>query len=168
MVETVLDGIRLLANILLLATILNGGGFLDQTLLLLYTDRSQYFYNPCEIGTWDCISLTSLSLRSVLVEKLEKLYYGVLVTLRVEHDEPRQLRLRFTYLGGGVAVEGRLELGDRRGDLQALGKNLALALKSDVLGPLHHARKVALGLDVLADTEVAGALLEKRVLVTPN
>jgi hypothetical protein len=40
-----------------------------------------------------------------------------------------------------------------------------LALKSDVLGPFYHAREVALGLDVLADTEVARALLDQRVLV---
>ncbi len=57
-----------------------------------------------------------------------------------------------------------MELGERRGDLQALGKDLALALKADVLGPLYHARKVAPGLDVLADTEVAGALLDEGVL----
>ena len=68
-------------------------------------------------------------------------------------------------LGSGVLVEDVLELGDRRGDLEAEVENLLLALETDVLGPLHHARQVALGLDVLADTEVAGPLLDERVLV---
>jgi hypothetical protein len=72
------------------------------------------------------------------------------------------------YLSSGVTVECRLELGDRRGNLQALGEDLALALKTDVLGPLHHAREVTLGLDVLANAEVAGALLDEGVLVAHN
>jgi len=35
---------------------------------------------------------------------------------------------------------------------------------SDILRPFHHAGKVTSGLDILADTEVSGPLLEKRVL----
>lgn len=54
--------------------------------------------------------LLSLSLRSVLVEQLEG-------------------------LGGGVAVEGVLELGDRRRHLQTHVQDLLLALESDVLWP---------------------------------
>jgi hypothetical protein len=115
-VETVLDGIGLLADILLLLARLNGGSLLVETLLLL-----------------------NLGLGAVLVEELEG-------------------------LGGGVAVEDVLELGDGRGDLQAKVEDLLLALKADILGPLHHARQVAAGLDVLADTEVARALLDERVL----
>jgi len=57
-----------------------------------------------------------------------------------------------------------LELGNRRGDLQTEVEDLLLALETDVRRPPDHATKVALGLDVLADTEVLGALLEERVL----
>ena len=57
-----------------------------------------------------------------------------------------------------------LELGERRRNLQTQLKDLLLALKTDVLGPLDHAGDIALGLDVLANTEVTGALLEERVL----
>jgi hypothetical protein len=57
-----------------------------------------------------------------------------------------------------------LELGNRRWDLQAEVEDLLLALETDVCGPSHHAREVALGLDVLTDTVVLGALLDERVL----
>lgn len=87
----------------------------------------------------ETLLLLDLSLRAVLVEELES-------------------------LGGGVLVEDVLELGQGRGNLQADLEDLLLALKTDVLGPLHHAGDIALGLDVLADTEVAGALLKERVL----
>ena len=115
-VETVLDNVGLLADILLLLALLDGGSLLEETLLLL-----------------------GLGLGAVLVEELES-------------------------LGGGVLVKNLLELGDRRGDLQSELKDLLLALETDILGPLHHARQVALGLDVLADTVVPGALLKERVL----
>ena len=115
-VETILDSIRLLADILLLLALLNGGSLLKETLLLL-----------------------GLGLRTVLVQELES-------------------------LGGGVAVENVLELGDRRRHLEAHVDDLALALKADILGPLHHTGEVATGLDVLADAEVARLLLEERVL----
>jgi len=88
----------------------------------------------------ETLLLLGLGLRPVLVEELES-------------------------LGSGVLVENLLELGDRRGDLQAQVEDLLLALEADILRPLHHAREVALGLDVLADTEVARALLDKRVLL---
>jgi len=115
-VETVLDGVGLLGDILLLLALLDGGSLLQETLLLL-----------------------DLGLRAVLVEELES-------------------------LGGGVAVKDVLELGQRGGDLETQAEDLALALEADILGPLYHARKVSLGLDVLADAIVAGALLDKRVL----
>jgi hypothetical protein len=115
-VETVLDGVGLLGNILLLLTLLDGGSLLEETLLLL-----------------------GLSLRSVLVEELES-------------------------LGSSVAVENVLELGESRGNLQAHLKDLLLSLEADILGPLNHATDISLGLDVLADAEVAGSLLEKGVL----
>jgi len=117
-VETVLDGIGLLADIFLLLALLDGGGLLQQSLLFL-----------------------SLALGSVFVEELES-------------------------LASGVTVENVLELGNRRWDLQAEVEDFLLALQADILGPLHHAREVSSGLDVLADTEVAGLLLDKRVLIT--
>lgn len=115
-VETVLDGVGLLGDILLLLALLDGGSLLEETLLLL-----------------------GLGLRSVLVEELES-------------------------LGSSVAVEDVLELSESRGNLQAHLKDLLLALKTDILGPLDHARDISLGLNVLADTVVAGSLLEERVL----
>jgi len=115
-VETVLDGVGLLGDILLLLALGDGGGLLGQALLLL-----------------------GLGLRAVLVEELEG-------------------------LGSGVAVQNLGELGDGRGDLQAHVEDLALTLKADILGPAHHAREVATGLDVLADTEVTGTSLDERVL----
>lgn len=67
-------------------------------------------------------------------------------------------------LGGGVAVEDVLELRQSRRNLQAHLEDLLLALEADILGPLDHATEVSLGLDVLADAIVAGALLKERVL----
>jgi hypothetical protein len=87
----------------------------------------------------ETLLLLDLGLRAVLVEELES-------------------------LGGGVLVEDLLKLGDGRGDLEAHVQDLLLALEADILGPLHHAREVALRLDVLADAEVAGPLLDERVL----
>lgn len=115
-VETVLDGVRLLGDILLLLALLDGGSLLEQALLLL-----------------------SLGLRAVLVEELEG-------------------------LGSSVLVENVLELGDRRRHLEAHVEDLLLALEADILGPLHHARDIALGLDVLTNSEVTGALLDEGVL----
>lgn len=117
-VETVLDGVGLLGDILLLLALRDSGGLLEETLLLL-----------------------SLGLGAVLVEELED-------------------------LSSGVAVEGVLELSNGRGNLQAHVQDLLLALQADIFGPLDEAGQVALGLDVLTDTEVTGALLDERVLLT--
>lgn len=115
-VETVLHGVGLLADVLLLLALGDSGGLLVDALLLL-----------------------GLGLRTVLVEELEG-------------------------LGGGVAVESVGELGNRRGNLQAHVEDLALALQANVLGPFDEAGEVALGLNVLADTEVLGAALNEGVL----
>ena len=115
-VETVLDVVWLLADILLLLALSNGGSLGVKTLLLL-----------------------NLGLGAVLVEELEG-------------------------LGGGVAVQSVLELSNGRGNLEAEVQDLLLALKTDIFGPLDEAAEVALGLDVLANTEVAGTLLDERVL----
>lgn len=116
-VETVLDGIWLLGDILLLLSLLDGGGLLEETLLLL------------GLGLW-----------AVLVKK-------------------------FKSLTSSVAVKDVLELGDGRWDLQTKVEDLLLALKTDILGPAHHAREVATWLNVLTDTEVTGLLLDERVLL---
>ena len=68
-------------------------------------------------------------------------------------------------LGGGVAVEVIRELGDGGGHFEAKVENFLLALQAHVFGPFYHARKVAAGLDVLADAEVAGTFFNERVLV---
>lgn len=88
----------------------------------------------------ETLLLLSLGLRAVLVEELEG-------------------------LGSSVAVEGVGELGNRRRDLETHVQDLLLALKTDVFGPLDEAGKVALGLDILTDTEVAAARLEEGVLL---
>lgn len=115
-VQTILDGVRLLADILLLLALLDSSSLLQQTLLLF-----------------------GLGLGAVLVEELES-------------------------LGGGVAVQDVLELGQRGGNLETHLKDLLLALKADILRPLDHTAKASLGLDVLANAIVAGTLLDKRVL----
>lgn len=89
----------------------------------------------------ETLLLLGLGLRSVLVEELKG-------------------------LGSSVAVEDVLELSESRGNLQAHLKDLLLSLEADILGPLDHARDISLGLDVLADAEVARSLLEERVLWT--
>ena len=98
-----------------------------------------------------------LGLRAVLVQELEQ-------------------------LGSGVLVQGVGELGDSRGDLEALAEDDLLTLKADILGPLDEAGKVGLVLNVLTyatirieerkrkihrhtDTEVLGGGLEERVLL---
>lgn len=68
-------------------------------------------------------------------------------------------------LGSGVAVQGVLELSNGRRDLETEVQDLLLALQTDILGPLDETAEVALGLDVLANAEVAGALLDERVLL---
>lgn len=87
----------------------------------------------------ETLLLLGLGLRAVLVEELEG-------------------------LGSEVTVQGVLELGDRGGNLETEVQDLLLALQTDVLGPLDETGQVTPGLDVLADTEVAGALLDERVL----
>ena len=115
-VQTILDSVRLLADVLLLLALRDGGSLLVETLLLL-----------------------GLRFGTVLVQQLEG-------------------------LRGGVAVQGVSELRDGRWDLEAEVQDLLLALETDVFGPLHHAREVAPGLDVLANAEVARPLLDERVL----
>lgn len=115
-VETVLNSIWLLADILLLLALRDSSSLLVQTLLLL-----------------------NLGLGAVLVEKLEA-------------------------LSSKIAIEGVLELSDGGRNLEAEVQDLLLALKTDILGPLHETGEVTTGLDILADTEVARALLEQRVL----
>lgn len=116
MVETILDIIRLLADILLLLAFGNSGGLLKKTLFLL-----------------------DFRLRTVLVQKLES-------------------------LSSGIAVQGVVELSERRGNFEAEVQDLLLALKTDIFGPLDETRQIALGLDILANAEVARALFKKRVL----
>ena len=116
-VETVLDVVGLLGDVLLLLALSDSGSLSVETLLLL-----------------------GLGLRAVLVEELEG-------------------------LSSGVTVEGALELRDGWRDLEAHVQDLLLALKTDILGPLDETGEVTLGLDVLADTEVTGALLQERVLI---
>ena len=61
-----------------------------------------------------------------------------------------------------VLLEGLGELVDGGGDLQSLHQNSLLSLNSDVSWPLDETSKVALGLDVSTESEVASVLLEQR------
>ena len=63
-----------------------------------------------------------------------------------------------------VLVNGAIELVDHRGDLQSGHKNSLLSLDTDVLGPFDETGQVSLGLNVTSNSEVSGALLEKRCL----
>lgn len=66
-----------------------------------------------------------LALGAVLVQKLEQLC-------------------------GSILVEGVLELGDSRGNLETLVEDDLLTLETDVFRPLDEASKIASGLNVLA------------------
>lgn len=68
-------------------------------------------------------------------------------------------------LGSLVLVNGVVELGNGGGDLEAAHEDGLLALDAHVTGPLHETGKVALGLDITTDTEVAGVLSEEGGLV---
>lgn len=129
-------------------TELGGVGLLGHILLLLALGDGGGLLGQA-------LLLLGLGLRSVLVEELESLGGGCDVLA----DALPTIVVCLT-----VAVEDVLELSDRRRDLQPEVEDLLLALETDVRGPSHHARKVALGLNVLADTEVPGALLKKGVL----
>ena len=62
-----------------------------------------------------------------------------------------------------LAVQGGVELVDGGGDPQPGLEHHLLPLQPDVLGPPDEPAQVAAGLDVLADTEVLGPLLEQGV-----
>lgn len=57
-----------------------------------------------------------------------------------------------------------MELSYRGRNFEAEVEDLLLALEADVLWPLYHAGEVTRRLDVLADAEVSGSLLDERVL----
>jgi len=68
----------------------------------------------------------------------------------------------FKELGLLITCNGALELGNAWRDLQTLHKDSLLPLNTDVLGPPDEAGEVSLGLDVSANSEVVGVLLEQR------
>jgi hypothetical protein len=130
-------------------TELGGVGLLRHILLLLALGDGGSLLSKT-------LLLLGLGLRAVLVEELES--RGGSYSMSALPHCPSNLILPT------VAVKHVLELRERRRDLQPEVEDLLLALKADVLWPLHHAREIALGLDVLADAIVARALLEERVL----
>ena len=68
-------------------------------------------------------------------------------------------------MGGSITVEDVLKLGNRRWNFQAEVEDLLLALKADILGPLHHTGEVSSRLDILTDAIVTAALLDEGVLI---
>ena len=96
------------------------------------------------------LALLSLSLESLL---LHGLVLGLVAVEKLEE------------LGGLVLVEGLGEDVKSSGHLKTHHKNSLLTLDADILGPLDEAGQVASGLDVTANTEVTGGLLEQGVLL---
>ena len=77
---------------------------------------------------------------SLLVQTSLLLLLGLWTVLVEETEE----------LGGSVLVEGVGELGDSRGNLQALVEDDLLALEADIFGPLDESSEITGRLDVLA------------------
>ena len=84
------------------------------------------------------------------------------LTVQILQDSIRPAK-RIIYLGSSGAVQRHRELVDGRRNLETLLKDGLLPLEDDVLGPSDESGQVALGLDVLADSEILGPLLEERV-----
>jgi len=63
-------------------------------------------------------------------------------------------------LDGSVFVQGLAELVDCRWDLETQLENASLTLKSNIFWPFNKACQVAFRLYILADSKVAGALLD--------
>jgi len=64
-----------------------------------------------------------------------------------------------------VLLESVVELGNAGRHLKALHEDGLLSLDANIAGPLDKAGQITLGLDVTTNAEVAGALLEERVLL---
>merc|ERR1712241_926586 len=62
-------------------------------------------------------------------------------------------------LGGGLPVQGLVELVDWRGDLEPRLEDSLLPLQADVFGPFDESGEIPLRLDCLADAEVSGSFL---------
>jgi hypothetical protein len=112
-VETVLDGVWLLAHILTLLALGDGGGLLGLALLLL------------GLGLW-----------AVLAEKLEGL--SGLVAVEASMMLERSY-FESSLPSGNIHI---LELSERRWDLQTELEDLLLALKANILGPLDETAQV--------------------------
>ena len=95
-------------------------------------------------------SLSSLSLA------LESLLLGRSSLWLVSVQELEQLAGLVLVKNGGEDVQGS-------GLLESHHEDSLLPLDSNILGPLHEPGQVASGLDVTADSEVPGGLLEQRV-----
>lgn len=54
-----------------------------------------------------------------------------------------------------IAIEGIRELGNGRRNLETHVEDLPLPLQTYVFWPFYHARKIALWLDILTDSEIA-------------
>ena len=86
--------------------------------------RSLLFFSGSFGKSLKTLLLLDLGLWAVLVEELEE-------------------------LGSSVLVESVRELGNGRGNLQALRKDNLLALKTDVFRPFDEASEISLGTNVL-------------------
>ena len=62
-----------------------------------------------------------------------------------------------------IFIEGPLELSDDGWDFDPGEKDSLLSLEGDVLGPSDEPGEIPLGLDIIANSEVAGLALEERV-----
>jgi len=90
------------------------------------------------LGVLDLLALSSLGSSSGETGLLLLLGLGAVLVEELEE------------MGGSVLVESVAELGDGRGNLEALVQDDLLALEADVFGPLDEAGEVTDRLDVLA------------------
>jgi len=72
---------------------------------------------------------------------------------------------QFEELVALVLLESVVELGNAWRHLKALHEDGLLSLDTNVARPLDETGQITLGLDITSNTEVAGALLEERVLL---
>merc|ERR1719476_1306448 len=66
-------------------------------------------------------------------------------------------------LGGGLPVQGLVELVDWRRNLKPGLEDSLLALQADVLGPFDESGEIPLRLDGLTNAKVSGSFLEERI-----
>jgi hypothetical protein len=103
----------------------------------------------------DKLGLLGISLRLGLLSSIEQtLLLGGLVLRAVSVQNLEQG-------GSSILVQSVGKLVDHRGDLQAVQQNTVLSLEANIFGPANEVGHIALGGDILTNTEVLGGLFEQ-------